>query len=88
MLFLAQNNIDNLPWPARPPDLSPIEHLWDEMDRRVHRRQPPPQSTQQLRNALLKEWNNIPQGLIQLLIGSMRRWCQTVVNARGGHTRY
>ena len=88
MQFLAQNNIIVLPWPALSPDLSPIEHLWDEMDRRVRRRQPPPQSTQQLHNALLEEWNNIPQGFIQLLIGSMRRRCQAVVNARGGHTRY
>ena len=86
--FLAQNNIDVLPWPALSPDLSPIEQFWDEMDRRVRRRQPQPQSTQQLRNALLQEWNSIPQGFIQLLIGSMRRRCQAVVNARGGHTRY
>ena len=33
-------------------------------------------------------WNNIPQVFIQRMIGSMRRWCQAVVNAQGGHTRY
>jgi transposase len=27
--FLQQNNVALLPWPARSPDLSPIEHLWD-----------------------------------------------------------
>jgi transposase len=31
--FLANNNIDVLPWPAFSPDLSPIEHLWDQLDR-------------------------------------------------------
>jgi transposase len=24
-----------LPWPAVSPDLSPIEHIWDEMERRL-----------------------------------------------------
>jgi hypothetical protein len=34
------------------------------------------------------EWNNIPQAFIQRLTGSMRRRCDAVVAARGGHTRY
>ena len=33
--FLRQQNVNTLPWPAVSPDLSPIEHLWDEMERRL-----------------------------------------------------
>jgi transposase len=33
--FLANYNINPLDWPPYSPDLSPIEQLWDEMDRRV-----------------------------------------------------
>ena len=33
--FLNQNHIRVLPWLALSPDLSPIEHLWDELDRHV-----------------------------------------------------
>jgi hypothetical protein len=41
-----------------------------------------------LRDAHLHEWNNTPQAFIQRLIGFMRRRCEAVVAARGGHTRY
>jgi hypothetical protein len=32
MLYVTQQNVDLLPWPAVSPDLSPIEHVWDEME--------------------------------------------------------
>ena len=36
--FLQANRIHVLDWPARSPSLSPIEHLWDELGRRLHNR--------------------------------------------------
>lgn len=86
--FLQRNNVDVLPWPSKSPDLNPIEHLWDELDRRVRQRQPPPQSLQQLVNALQAEWANIPEQVIRNLTSSMGRRCQAVIDANGGHTRY
>ena len=38
--YLQQQQVNVLPWPAKSQDLSPIEHLWDVLDRRVRRRQP------------------------------------------------
>ena len=70
--FLNQNHIRVLPLPTLSPDL----------------RQNPQETLQELRNALMHEWNNIPRAFIQRLIGSMRRRCEVVVAAKGGHTRY
>jgi transposase len=57
--FLTNHNINPLDWPLYSPDLSPIEHLWDEMDRRVRGRQNAPATLDQLRAVLLEEWDNI-----------------------------
>ena len=31
--FLAQNNVNALPWPALSPVMNSIEHVWDELGR-------------------------------------------------------
>ncbi len=33
--FLEAENIPVLAWPAYSPDMSPIEHVWDALDRRI-----------------------------------------------------
>lgn len=86
--FLQNHNINVLPWPSRSPDLNPIEHLWDALDRRVRRRNPQPQTLQQLAQALQAEWAAIGQHEILRLIRSMPRRCRAVLDAHGGHTRY
>ena len=84
--YLQQQNIDLLPWPARSPDLSPIEHLWYALDRRV--RQCQPQTLCDMRNFLVEEWNRIPQQQMRALTNSMRRRCLAVRDANGGYTNY
>ena len=86
--FLPNNNIVPLDWPPYSPDLSPIEHLWDELDRRVRRCRNTPNTLGQLQTALLEGWENIPMRKINVLVNSMQRRIKAVINARGGHTRY
>ena len=86
--FLANNNIAPLVWPPYSLDLTPIEHMWDELDRRVRKRRNPPATLAQLRNALIDEWNNIPMRTVNALVNSIQRRIRAATAARGGHTRY
>ena len=86
--FLAQHNINVLEWAGISPDMSPLEHLWDELKRRVYARAQPTTNANQLREAVSEEWENIPQQLISNLVRSMRRRCISLINANGGYTHY
>lgn len=86
--FLTANNINTLPWPSLSPDLNPIEHIWDELDRRLRARANAPATPNELFIALQAEWAAIPQQRISHIIASMPRRCRATIAARGGHTRY
>lgn len=86
--YLEEVNVPVMEWPARSPDLNPIEHLWDELKRRIRGRNIAPTNLQELQNALKEEWEAIPQDFIKHLIESMENRCQAVIRARGGNTSY
>jgi hypothetical protein len=43
-------------WPAQSPDLNPIEHIWDELERRLRARPNCPTSVPDFTNAFVAEW--------------------------------
>ncbi|KAI4873516.1 hypothetical protein NFI96_032599, partial [Prochilodus magdalenae] len=71
--FLQDEGIEAMDWPAHPPDLNPIEHIWDIMSRSIHQRHVAPQTVQELADALVQVWKEIPQETIRHLIRSMPR---------------
>ena len=85
---IQNNNVNVMDWPALSPDMAPIEHVWDELGRRVRARVPPPRDVAQLRRALVQEWNNMPQQRVTNIVSSMRRRCQACITSRGSYTRY
>ena len=68
--FLQEEGIDAMDRPARSPDLNPIEHIWDIMPRSIHQRHVAPQTVQELADALVQVWEEIPQETIRHLIRS------------------
>ena len=55
-----------LPWPSQSPDLNPIENLWDELMRRIHKRGP--QNLKDLERLCMEEWSQIPCHVFSNLI--------------------
>ncbi|GFU88735.1 DDE_3 domain-containing protein [Trichonephila clavipes] len=74
---------DVLPWPARSPDLSPIEYVWTRWEGNCSRR-----DTGELTAQMQRLWQDLPQGVISDLIESMPRRISACIAARGGFTTY
>ena len=64
-----------LSWPTKSPDLNPIEHVWDLLDRRVRARAIPLRNVRKLEGALVEEWGDISQQELANLVQSTRRRC-------------
>lgn len=84
--YINEVGIHVMEWPARSPDLNPIEHVWDNLGRRA--RHHFPDTLQDLRMALQDEWERIPQEEMAALIRSVPERLEAVINARGGNTRF
>ncbi|GFV67977.1 transposable element Tcb2 transposase [Trichonephila clavipes] len=72
-----------LPWPARSPDLSPVEHVWDQLKRQM----PSCHSVHDLELAVQDLWAHLPQDNIRCLINSMPDRMAACIAAGGGPTR-
>ncbi|GFT94667.1 fatty acid synthase [Trichonephila clavipes] len=72
---LDSEGIQRLVWPARSPDLNPIENVWDALGRQVAGRNYPPTNKNTLIRALTEEWDKLPQQLLDNVVQSLS-WSQ------------
>jgi hypothetical protein len=73
-------------WPARSPDLNPIETVWARVQRNVdcHRCT----SAAGLKKAWLAEWNAIPQTELDALVEGFEARMKEVVKKNGAHIKF
>ena len=64
---LQQEAVQTIPWPAISPDMNPIEHVWDFIGRKINQRNPKCQNIDELRTAILQEWQQFPQERLGVL---------------------
>ena len=68
-------------WPAQSPDLNPIELLWEQLDRMVHKKCTSSQSN--LWEVLLEVWGEISSDYLNKLTARMPKVCRAVIAANG-----
>ena len=74
--------LQNMTWPPQSPDLSPIELVWDELDRKV--RNELPKNEKELFKGLQAAWKSLSPTYFCKLLERMPRICSAVIKARGG----
>ncbi|GFW86031.1 transposable element Tcb2 transposase [Trichonephila clavipes] len=85
---LDSEGIQRLVWPARSPDLNPIENVWNALGRQVADRNYPPTNKNTLIRALTEEWDKLPQQLLDNVVQSMVRRVECCITLHGGHIPY
>ncbi|GFX51079.1 transposable element Tcb2 transposase [Trichonephila clavipes] len=83
---LDSEGIQRLVWPARSPDLNPIE--MGCFGRQVAGRNYPPTNKNTLIRALTEEWDKLPQQLLGKFVQSMVRRVECCITLHGGHIPY
>ncbi|GFV98496.1 transposable element Tcb2 transposase [Trichonephila clavipes] len=86
--YREDHGLERMEWPARSPDLNPIEHLWDYLGREVAALNPPPRSLHELKQGLLCVWSWLPIPVSDNLINSMGNRCRQCIQVRGEHIPY
>ncbi|GFU52084.1 DDE_3 domain-containing protein [Trichonephila clavipes] len=77
-------HFQNIPSPAHSPDLSPVEHVWDQLKRQM----PPCHSIHDLELSVQDLWAHLPQDNMRCLINTMPDGVAACIAAGGGLTRY
>ncbi|GFW15970.1 transposable element Tc1 transposase [Trichonephila clavipes] len=86
--WLDEMGVQKLNWPSQSPDLNPIEHLWDELERRLRSQPNRPSSLQTLTSAVMDVWKAIPMATYQKLVESLPKRVKAVIHVKGGPTSY
>ena len=88
MSWFNHKKVALLKWPARSPDLNPIENLWGILSYKVYANNRVFNTLQDLKDAIEACWHDIPLKCLRMLIGGMPNRCGNVIKGRGGPLKY
>lgn len=86
--FFESTDVQVMVWPARSPDLNPIENLWSILARKVYPNGRQYQSVPELQKAILAAWETIDLAVLKGLVSTMPSRCIEVIERRGDKTHY
>ena len=86
--WFVEISVEELDCPPQSPDLNPIEHLWEELERRLRARPNRATSVPDLTNALVAEWKQVPEEMFQHLVEILPRRVEAFIGAKRGPTPY
>ena len=61
----GENMVISFSWPAQSPDLNPIEHVWDRLERGIRGRTSPPKNLNELATAVEEEWSKLDPNYLE-----------------------
>lgn len=85
-LWVLYNTPKYLVTPPQSPDINPIEHLRDYLEKKI--RSHNITSRQSLKLALLEEWQKIDRNVTSNLVNSMPRRLRAIIASNGNPTKY
>lgn len=84
--YFKKKKVNTFDWPSQSPDLNPIEHLWDNLERKVRKYHI--KNHDDLRKALQDAWDSITTEETGKLVNSMPDRLAAVIQSKGGPTKY
>jgi DDE superfamily endonuclease len=86
--WVSAYQVNVLKWPAQSPDLNPMEHLWNEVERRLKKLPKKPKSSDDLWQKIQDVWNTIQADDCMKLIATIPQSVKDVKKASGEYARW
>ncbi|CDF38942.1 unnamed protein product [Chondrus crispus] len=86
--WFDEEEVPLLEWPAKLPDLNPIEHLWGILARTVYAHQRQFKDVDELLEVIMEAWDEVSEECLEKLVRSLQKRSFECVMAKGGPTKY
>ena len=86
--WFEAKKIEQMWWPARSPDLNPVENIWEIIVRRIYADQKQYNSVAELKVAVSECWEDMDPKVLENLVGSMPKRIYQVIECKGGPIEY